>query len=166
MKKFVLLLLVVSHSIPLAQSQFQRAIGGISLEYAYSIIQTTEGGYVVAGYTGSFGVGNRDVYIVKLDASGTLQWSEAVSGTNTDEAFSIIQTLDGGFAVPGQTNSFGAGFLDMFIVKLDAGGSLQWSKTIGEFENDGGNSIIQTADSGYAVAGYSFSFGINGPTGT
>jgi hypothetical protein len=162
-KKIFFLLLVVNHPLLLAQSQFQQAIGGISREHAYSIVQTTGGGYVVAGYTGSFGAGNRDVYIVKFDADGTSLWSRAVGGTNIDEAYSIIQTSDGGFAVPGQTNSFGSGLLDMFIVKLDTGGLLQWSKTIGEFENDGANSIVQTSDGGYAVAGYSFSFGIKGP---
>ncbi len=78
--------------------------------------------------------------------------------------FPSFKPSDGGFAVPGQTNSFGAGLLDMFIVKLDAGGSFQWSKTIGEFENDGANSIIQTADSGYAVAGLQLLFWYKWPS--
>jgi hypothetical protein len=163
MKKVVLLLFISYQSLLISQSQFQRIIGGTSLDFPYCIIQTTGGGYVLAGHTNSFGAGNRDIYIVKLDAGGTLLWSRTVGGANLEEAFSIIQTTDGGFAVPGQTNSFGAGFLDMFIVKFDSGGSLQWSKTIGEFENDGANSIIQTSDGGYVAAGYSFSFGINGP---
>src|SRR5438034_769806 len=114
-----------------AQSQFQRTIGGINSDYAYSIIQSADGGYAVAGYTNSLGAGNFDMYIVKLDSNGALQWSKTVGGTYDDYVQSIIQTTDGGYAVAGYTYSFGAGGGDMYIVKLDASGTLQWSKIVG-----------------------------------
>jgi len=139
--------------------QWSRTVGGTGDDYALSIIRTTDGGYAMAGFTNSFGAGNGDMYIVKLDASGTLQWSRTVGGNNPDYAYSIIQTTDGGYAVAGRTQSFGAGNQDMYIVKLDGSGTLQWSRTVGGTGEDGASSIIQTTDGGYAVAGYTFSFG-------
>ncbi len=136
-----------------------KTVGGTGNERAYSIIQTTDGGYIAAGYTASFGAGYRDIYFVKLDASGTLQWSEAVGGIDDDEVYSIIQTTDGSYVAVGYTNSFGAGNYDIYIVKLDSSGMLQWSKTIGGTDDDRAFSIIQTTDGGYALAGYISFFG-------
>jgi hypothetical protein len=140
--------------------QWNKTVGGGQSEEANSIIQTTDGGYAVAGYTMSFAAGIRDMYIVKLNSSGTLQWSRTVGGTNYDQAYSIIQTTDGGYAVAGYTMSFGAGNADMYIVKLDAGGTLQWSWTVGGTNDEFGYSIIQTTGGGYAVAGFTYSFGM------
>jgi len=142
-----------------AQSQFQLAVGGTSDDAAYSIIQTSDGGYAAAGITASFGGGGFHMYVVKLNSSGTLQWSNAIGGTNDDIAFSIIQTTDGGYAVAGSTNSFGAGGKDIYILKLNDSGMLLWSKTIGGINDDEAYSIVQTVDGGYAVAGYTTSFG-------
>src|SRR6266511_2675296 len=102
----ILFLLFITHCSLLivnAQSQFQRAIGGTGIDDAYSIIQTTDGGYVAAGYTTSFGAGNYDMYIVKLDGFGTLQWTRTIGGTGNEYAHSIVQTTDGGYVVAGQT---------------------------------------------------------------
>ena len=134
-------------------------MGGAYNDVAYSIVQTTDGGYAVAGATNSFGAGGSDMYIVKLSSTGSLQWSKTVGGTNFDYAYSIIHTIDGGYAVAGSTNSFGAGGYDMYIVKLNATGSLQWTKTVGGAVDDYAWSIIQTTDSGYAIAGLTYSFG-------
>jgi hypothetical protein len=139
--------------------QWTRTIGGSIQDWGYSIIQTTDGGYAVAGYTGSFGAGWSDVYVVKLDGSGNIQWTRTIGGGNDDSGFSIIQTTDGGYAVAGKTNSFGAGQSDVYVVKLDGSGNIQWTRTIGGRISDEGNSIIQTSDGGYAVAGWSASFG-------
>jgi hypothetical protein len=127
---------------------------------AFSIIQTTDGGYAVAGFTGSFS-GNGDMYIVKFDSVGALQWSRTIGGASWDGASSIIQTTDGGYAVAGSTNSFGAGNGDIYIVKLNSTGALQWSRTIGGASWDGASSIIQTTEGGYAVAGSTVSFSGN-----
>ncbi len=139
--------------------QWNRTVGGTNYDYGQSIIQTADGGYAVAGYTQSFGAGNYDTYIVKLDSSGTLQWNRTIGGTNVDYAYSVIQTAGGGFAVVGSTRSFGAGNDDVYIVKLDATGTLQWSKTFGGIAEDAARSIVQTADGGFVVAGYTRSFG-------
>lgn len=155
---FYFLLLVITSNVN-AQNQFQIAIGGIGEERANSIIQTADGGYAAAGTVHSFGALDYGVYIVKLDAGGTLQWSRIVDGTNTDRAFSIIQTTDGGYAVAGYTNSFGAGQNDFYIVKLTSTGTFQWNKTVGGTGDDYASSILQTTDGGYAVSGYTNSFG-------
>jgi hypothetical protein len=135
------------------------AIGGPDNEEARSIIQTTDGGYAVAGYTQSFGAGGEDVYVVKLDGSGNIQWTRTIGGQYNDMGASIIQTTDGGYAMAGYTQSFGAGDFDVYIVKLDGSGNIQWTRTIGGGSEDRGYSIIQTSDGGYAVAGWTWSFG-------
>lgn len=134
--------------------QWARTVGGAGADVAYSIIQTPDGGYVVAGSSDSFGAGSDDMYFVKLDASGMLQWSKTVGGTSRDMAFSIKQATDGGFVAAGFTASSGAGLNDVCIVKLNSSGSLQWSRTVGGSNNDAAHSIIQTADGGYAAAGF------------
>jgi len=139
--------------------QWTKTIGGKDFEDGYSLIQTADGGYAIAGHTKSFGAGGADVYVVKLDANGNLQWTKTIGGKDWDEGHSIIQTSDGGYAIAGYTSSFGAGKLDVYVIKLDTNGNLQWTKTIGGPASEIGNSLIQTSDGGYAIAGYTDSFG-------
>jgi hypothetical protein len=139
--------------------QWIKTIGGKKGEVGSSLIQTSDGGYAIAGLTQSFGAGETDVYVVKLDANGNLQWTKTIGGPNFDVGNSLIQTSDGGYAIAGSTKSFGAGDEDVYVVKLDANGNLQWTKTIGGKYADGGNSLIQTSDGGYAIAGSTESFG-------
>jgi hypothetical protein len=140
-------------------SHFCKAIGGKKLEAGVSLIQTSDGGYAITGLTKSFSAGGHDVYVVKLDATGNLQWTKTIGGPESEEGNSLIQTSDGGYAITGFTESFGTGELDVYVVKLDANGNLQWTKTIGGPESDGGNSLTKTSDGGYAIAGYTSSFG-------
>ncbi len=135
------------------------AIGGPNDDYGESIIQTTDGGYAIAGYTNSFGQGDYDMYIVKIDANGNLQWTRTIGGPNDDRGYSIIQSNDSGYIVVGYTSSFGQGRNDVYIVKLDVGGNIQWTKTVGGPNHDHGESIIQTDDDGYAIVGSTNSFG-------
>jgi hypothetical protein len=140
-------------------SHFCKAIGGKKLEAGVSLIQTSDGGYAITGLTKSFSAGGHDVYVVKLDATGNLQWTKTIGGPESEEGNSLIQTSDGGYAITGFTESFGTGELDVYVVKLDANGNLQWTKTIGGKKEDMGTSLIQASDGGYAIAGYTFSFG-------
>jgi hypothetical protein len=125
--------------------QWAKTIGGGGDDYAFSIIQATDGGYAVSGW-GSFGSGLFSV--IKLDSSGALQWARSFPGNYPN---SIIQTADGGYAVAGRSPPIPYTF---YIVKLDASGTLQWTRTVGLRDADIPHSIIQTADGGYAVAGY------------
>jgi len=139
--------------------QWTKTIGGPKDDLGFSLIQTSDGGYAIAGYTKSFGAGEWDFYVVKLDAKGNLQWTKTIGGPKDDQGFSLIQTSDGGYVIAGLTESFGAGNGDVYVVKLDANGHLQWTKTIGGPASDMGGSLIQTADGGYAIAGATTSFG-------
>ncbi len=141
---------------------FCKTISGPENEWGNSLIQTSDGGYAIAGTTTSFGAGEPDVYVVKLDANGNLQWTRTIGGPASEIGNSLIQTSDGGYAITGKTESFGAGAVDVYVVKLDAKGNLQWTKTIGGENDDRGLSLIQTSDGGYAIAGYTESFGAGG----
>jgi arginine repressor len=136
-----------------------KTIGGNGYDYANSIIQSSDGGYVVAGYTYSFGAGVVDFYVVKLDSSGNVVWTKTIGGNYYDYAYSITQSSDGGYVVAGYTDSFGAGSADFYVVKLDSSGNVMWTKTIGGSNSDYAYSIIQSSDGGYVVAGYTWSFG-------
>ena len=109
---------------------FCKAIGGANHDDGRFLIQTSDGGYAIAGYTQSFGAGSGDVYVVKLDANGNLQWTKTIGGPEGEAGFSLIQTSDGGYANAGYTQSFGAGQLDVYVVKLDANGNLQWTNLL------------------------------------
>jgi len=141
---------------------WQKTLGGSKDDCAYSIQQTTDGGYIVAGYTNSFGSGGYDVYILKLNSNGTLVWQKTFGGGLDDKAYSIQKTTDGGYIVAGYTNSFGSGGYDVYVLKINSDGSLAWQKTFGGTDRDEAHSIQQTTDGGYIVAGYTDSFGAGG----
>lgn len=138
---------------------WRKNFGGDISEYAHSIDQTSDGGYIVAGRSRSFGSGyNTDIWVVKLDANGDISWQKIVGGNLFDRAYSIQQTLDGGYILAGATQSFGAGDDDMWLIKLGSNGGMQWQKTYGGSGSDIAYSIEQSSDNGYIVAGRSTSF--------
>ena len=151
-----------SESINVVVNNGQKTFGGNSKDKAYSIQQTTNGGYIIAGCTTSFGAGGYDLYILKLNLDGSLAWQKTFGGNRDDVAYSIQQTTDGGYIVAGSTYSFGAGSSDLYIVKLDSNGTLIWQKTFGGGLEDFAYFIQQTTDGGYIVAGYTNSFGSGG----
>jgi len=136
-----------------------KTIGGADYDYGYSIQQTSDGGYVIAGYTGNYDAGDYDVFVVKLDSSGNLSWAKTIGGADYDYGYSIQQTSDGGYVVTGETKSYAAGGSDVFVVKLDSSGNLSWAKTIGGASDDYGYSIQQTSDGGYVITGSTDSYG-------
>ena len=103
---------------------WDRTFGGTSEDWANSIIQDKNGNYIVAGWTKSMGAGKTDVWIVKLDKRGNLIWDKTFGGSENDEAHSIIQTNDGGYAIAGWTKSKGTGNSDVWVIKLDENGNL------------------------------------------
>lgn len=140
-------------------SVWAKTYGGMTQDAGVSIVQTSDGGFIAAGTTNSFGAGNYDMYVVRLSSDGGVMWSKAYGGTNVDGAASIIQTSDGGFIAAGSTYSFGAGVSDMYAVRIASDGSLIWSKTYGGATDDGALSIKQNSDGGFITAGYTNSFG-------
>jgi hypothetical protein len=139
--------------------QWAKTYGGTDWDEAYSIRQTSDGGYIVAGWTYSFGAGSGDIFLIKADANGNVQWAKTYGGIYWDDASSVRQTSDGGYIVAGYTTSFGAGYSDVFLIKTDANGNVQWAKTYGGIDRDEAYSVQQTSDSGYIVAGWTYSFG-------
>ncbi|GAG86167.1 unnamed protein product, partial [marine sediment metagenome] len=105
--------------------------GGSSNDRASFIQQTGDGGYVLAGYTRSFGAGEEDVWILKLSSSGDIEWQRAYGGSSNDRASFIQQTGDGGYVLAGYTRSFGAGEEDVWILKLLSSGNVEWQRTYG-----------------------------------
>jgi len=149
--------------------EWQRALGGTDYDWASSIQQTSDGGYIVAGYSSSTDgdvTGNHDstdFWVVKLNSVGTIQWQKALGGTDYDWASSIQQTSDGGYIVAGWSESTDGdvtgnhGYIDCWVVKLNSNGNIQWQKALGGTERDFAYSIQQTADGGYIVAGFTTS---------
>lgn len=150
--------------------QWQKCLGGMNGERAYSAQQTSDSGYIIAGYTQSNDadvLGNHgyyDYWIVKLDTVGTIQWQKCLGGTNEDMAKSIQQTADSGYIVVGYTLSndsdvtglhgTAGSYADCWVVKLDTAGNIEWQKCLGGTKNDEAESIQQTTDGGYIVAGH------------
>lgn len=124
-----------------------------------SIQQTKDGGYIAAGYTTSFGSGLRDGLVLKLDSSGNIAWQKAYGGTHDDFISAIQQTSDDGYVIAGYSISFGSGFKDVWVIKIDSFGNIVWQKFFGELQDDWANSVKQTADNGYIISGYTLSFG-------
>ena len=104
--------------------------GGTSLDFGVHVLQTAEGGYAITGVTGSFGAGGTDAWLVKTDAAGVMQWNQTYGGTEDDEGWSLIETADGGYALAGNTYSFGAGDQDFYVVKTDEFGVVPESLTL------------------------------------
>ena len=123
------------------------------LEYGYSVQQTSDGGYILTGETNSYGAGSWDAYLIKTDANGHTQWSRTYGGSGSDNGCSVQQTADGGYIIAGFTNSFGAGYRDVYLVKTDASGETLWTRTYGDTNAEYGYSVRQTTNGGYVVAG-------------
>ena len=140
---------------------WSRTFGADGNDYAYSVIQSDEGGYVIAGITRSNGDSDGDAWIIKTDDQGFEEWSQTFGGDGTEAARAIQQTIDGGFIIIGHTNSIGSGNNDAFLVKVDSEGMYQWSQTFGGAGTDHGRSIDIT-DDGYFISGYTDSYGTNG----
>lgn len=152
--------------------KWQKSYGGRYNDFAYSIIQATDGGFIVAGnsfssdgdVTGHHGTDSTsDYWIVKIDSTGGVQWQKSYGGSNNDIASSIVQTDDGGYVIAGGSNSTDGdvtgnhGNYDCWIVKIDGQGQIQWQKSLGGRSLDAAYSIQQTVDKGYIMAGTTMS---------
>ena len=146
---------------PAGNREWQRAFGETGNDVANSVQQTADGGYIVAGDTYGYGAGG-SFWLIKTDSSGVEEWQRAFGETWLDEASSVQQTADGGYIVAGDTYGFGAGGSDFWLIKTDSSGVEEWRKTFGGTGDDVANSVQQTADGGYIVAGYTSSFGAGG----
>jgi hypothetical protein len=144
---------------------WQKRYGGSGLDAAYSILQNSDGSYMVQGYTGSYGAGDFDILLLKLDTNGNIIWQKAYGGPNFDRGYSIKQTLDKGYVIAGYTGTDGAAegsSNDILVLKVDSNGNLSWMKTYGGSNGDHAKSITATSDGGSLVTGFTESFGAGG----
>lgn len=135
--------------------------GGASSDWARSIDQTIDGGYFIAGGTYSYEAGRYDYYVIKTDCDGNLDWDATFGGEESDRCQDGIQTSDGGFVVTGYSNSFSSSCDDVYVVKIDSLGMLEWEVVIGAEFDDQAYCIRQTIDEGYILAGNT----VRSPTG-
>ena len=129
-----------------------RTYGGSALDQCSSVLQASDGGYVIAGKTRSSGAGYADYYLVKMDSMGVMEWSRTYGGDHMDECYTVKRTLDGGYILGGATWSFGEGASDVWLVKTDADGDTLWTRTYGGVHDDYCVDVVQVADSGYVMA--------------
>ena len=138
--------------------QWNRTFGGSGWDVGFSVAQTSDGGYIVAGYTRSYGAGGNDVWLIKTDSEGNRQWSRTFGGSDWDGAYCVAQTSDGGYIVAGYTRSYDAGADDVWLIKTDSEGNRQWSRTFGGSDWDGAYWVAQTSDGGYILTGWRGSY--------
>jgi len=139
--------------------QWSKTYGGAASDIGLSIAQTYDGGYIITGYTNSFGAGAYDVYLVKTNSTGDTTWTQTYGGSDWDFGYSVKQTADSGYIITGETSSFGNGGNDIYLIRTDAMGDTLWTKTYGGTNMDYGRSVQITFDGGYIIAGGTSSFG-------
>ncbi len=149
--------------------EWQKSLGGTGEDNAYAVKQTSDGGYIVAGeslsqngdITGNHG--DADYWVVKLSATGSLEWQKSFGGSSLDRSNDIVQADDGGYVVVGQASSNNGDITqhylgyDIWVVKMDPSGEIQWQKSLGGSDQDWGSAIQKTSDGGYVIAGSAWS---------
>ncbi len=135
--------------------EWEHYYGGDKDDKARSIQYTADGGYILAGYTKSFGKGKKDIWVIKLNGLGEKEWAKTFGGDGNDEARTVIQTSDGGYLVGGYTASFPLDKKSLWVLKLDTSGNLEWKSRVGGSKPGVAFSVNETSDGGYTVGGYS-----------
>jgi hypothetical protein len=134
-------------------AEWNRTFGGTGDDFAFAVQQTSDGGYVIAGETESYGAGDADFWLLKTDSNGCEQWNKTFGGINSDSAKSVHQTSDGCYIIAGTTYSYGAGAGDFWLIKTGSNGNKQWDKIFGGTSWEVAHSVQQTSDGGYILAG-------------
>lgn len=139
---------------------WRKTYGGVSTEYAFSLQVTASGGYLIGGYTTSFGRGANDALVINVDSNGNILWSKAYGGADDDRFLAVAPTSDGGFIFTGYTDASGGLNADVMVVKMDSSGTILWQQTYSTSRNDKTYAIQATTDGGYIVAGSSIRPGL------
>ena len=132
--------------------EWTNTYGGTGTDKGYSVQQTSDGGFIIAGVTtAEYGF---DIRVIKTYPNGEEEWNQVFGNILHDMGLSVDQTIDGGFVVVGYTEIFGSGDEDVLLLKLNADGSPDWEKTFGGNGIDHGYSVQQTNDDGFIITGY------------
>jgi hypothetical protein len=143
----------------LGDTLWTKTIGGVESEGCRALQQTSDTGYILAGWTTSFGAGSYDLYLVKTNSIGDTLWTKTYGGVDDEFGYSVEETTDGGYIVVGITRSFGSGDYDIYILKTDPVGDTMWTLVYGGALFDKGCYIQETVDSCYVMSGWTYSFG-------
>jgi hypothetical protein len=139
---------------------WMKTIGGQFIEWALSVQQTFDSGYIITGFTDH---GKTDALLIRTNSAGDTLWTKTFGGSEDDWTASVKQTADSGFILTGFTRSFSSnGSEDLWIIKTNASGEVIWSKTYGGSGDDWGRSIAQTIDGGFIIAGGTTSYSAGG----
>ena len=142
--------------------EWSKSYGGSEKESDPKLVQTLDGGFALVSrtysygeaMTYSYGVGYADIWLIKTDDFGNVEWSKTYGGAGVDYPTSLIQLLDGSFVIAGGTSSFSEGEEDFLLIKTDNHGNVEWNQTYGTANPDNLPSLVQTSDGGFALAGY------------
>ena len=144
---------------PSGKKEWDRTFGGFvssSGDGGWSVCQAVDGGYIMTGYTRSYGAGGKDLWLIKTDCMGRTEWQKTFGGIRDDVGMSVVQTTDGGFAVTGRTASFGSSGDDLWLIRTDSSGRELWNKTYGGPKDDTGFQVVEADDQkggGFVVVG-------------
>ena len=141
-----------------SQNTFQKTYGGPQNDFAYTVRQLPDSGFILAGNTSSFGAGSGDVFIIRTNQYGDMLWTRTYGGTASDFAYFIEHTSDNGFIITGSTASFGSGVLDVLLIKTDPNGDTLWTRAYGGIDDDAGYVVHEVAGGGFIVAGTTETF--------
>lgn len=154
---FALLFLSCCFFSTWAQPRFTQVIGGQGNDQAVDVCPTADGGYVVAGFTYSFGQGQSDIWVMKLDEFGEELWRQYLGEAGFDWAADLIETRDGNYTIAGYTQEANGRNSDAWLCQLNRYGEVMWTRTYGGEKVDRAKALAQTRDGGFAMAGYTYS---------
>lgn len=142
---------------------WKKTFGGPGNDNGWAVRQVADGGYIIAGFTDSFGNGDMDIYLIRTDSKGEAIWSKTFGGEGDEYGWDVRITNDNEFIIAAQTNSIGEGEADAYLLKVDEDGNEKWSKTYGGTKDDRIFSVQQTPDGGYVAAGITYNYTSVGP---
>jgi hypothetical protein len=135
--------------------EWNQTYGGTGVDIAYSLVETTDGGYAIAGQTSSYSSGDNDVLLVKTDVYGNMEWNKTYGTADFEGAYSLVQVSDGGYTLAGYTYTYilGERFEDGLLLRTDENGNMEWSRTYGNIWSNSFRSLVESSEGGYVLAG-------------
>lgn len=140
------------------ETLWAKTFGDKGSDHGWAVRQTDDGGYIIVGYTNSFGNGGMDIYLIRVDSDGKEIWTKTYGGKGDEFGWDVRITKDNGYIIAAQTDSYGNGEIDAYLIKVDENGNEEWSKTYGGDKIDRIFSVQQSAEGGYIAAGITYSY--------